>query len=606
MIAPNRNTLWANIFVDELARAGLQRVCIAPGSRSTPLTLAFASHPEITVYSLLDERGAAFFGLGLALASEKPVALVCTSGTATANFYPAIIEAHQAQVPLLILTTDRPHELRHSGANQTIDQVKMYGDYARWFVDVAPPEANPAPATIRYLRSLACRAVATAAGSPPGPVHLNFPFRKPLEPTPVSGDAPNTSCSASDLIAFDGRPEQLPFTRITRSDCLPSLGQLDTLIEALQNADRGLIICGPRCPGGRFAQAVTRLAQASGYPILADALSGVRFGPHISEANGLILSGYETFLQADVVAEWEAPELILRFGAAPISQALGDYLSAATASRQIAISESGAWQDEAHILSDLIWADPEATCRLAAERIAASRVKSRDTHWATGFQHADKQAHQMFEAARTEQFFEGALLADVVAAMPAESLLFVASSLPVRHLDQFSASRTAALRVFANRGVSGIDGTIASALGAAAATGLPVVLVTGDLAFYHDMNSLLALQRCQVKATIVVINNNGGGIFHRLPVAKFDPPFTNLFVTPHGLTFEPVARMFGAGYTAAKTQDEFRQALAAALEATSSHMIEVFSDSTLHEKMRREIARRVRPQLMATERSILS
>jgi 2-succinyl-5-enolpyruvyl-6-hydroxy-3-cyclohexene-1-carboxylate synthase len=173
----------------------------------------------------------------------------------------------------------------------------------------------------------------------------------------------------------------------------------------------------------------------------------------------------------------------------------------------------------------------------------------------------------------------------------------------VRHLDQFSASQTAALRVFANRGASGIDGTIASALGAAAATGLPLVLVIGDLAFYHDMNSLLALQRCQVKATIVLINNNGGGIFHRLPIAKFDPPFTDLFVTPHGLTFEPVARMFGAGYRAARTQEEFRQALAAALEAQTSQVIEVFSDSRLHEKMRREIAGQVKRQLMATERS---
>jgi 2-succinyl-5-enolpyruvyl-6-hydroxy-3-cyclohexene-1-carboxylate synthase len=603
MIAPNRNTLWANIFVDELVRAGLQRVCIAPGSRSTPLTVAFASQPDITVYSLLDERGAAFFGLGMALAGQKPVALVCTSGTATANFYPAIIEAHQAQVPLLILTTDRPHELRHSGANQTIDQVKMYGDYRRWFVEVAPPEANPSPATIRYLRSLACRALATAAASPAGPVHLNFPFRKPLEPTPVSGDTPDQLYAEGDAIAFKGRPERLPFTRITRGDCLPSPEQLNTLVEAIQSAGRGLIICGPRCPRGGFAQAVTRLAQASGYPILADALSGVRFGPHVSEANGLILSGYETFLQADVVAAWPAPELILRFGAPPISKALGDYLGAATASRQIAISESGSWQDEAHVLSELIWADPEATCWLAAERVTAGHVKPRDTCWAIGFQQADDQAQQVFEAARTGQFFEGALLADVVAAMPSESLLFVASSLPVRHLDQFSASQTAALRVFANRGASGIDGTIASALGAAAATGLPLVLVIGDLAFYHDMNSLLALQRCQVKATIVLINNNGGGIFHRLPIAKFDPPFTDLFVTPHGLTFEPVARMFGAGYRAARTQEEFRQALAAALEAQTSQVIEVFSDSRLHEKMRREIAGQVKRQLMATERS---
>jgi 2-succinyl-5-enolpyruvyl-6-hydroxy-3-cyclohexene-1-carboxylate synthase len=603
MTAPNRNSLWASIFVDELVRAGLKAVCIAPGSRSTPLTLAFAGCSDITVYSLLDERGAAFFALGLALAGQKPVALVCTSGTATANFYPAIIEANYAQAPLLVLTTDRPHEARHSGANQTIDQVKMYGDHVRWFVDVTPPEAQPSPATLRSLRSLACRAMAATVGFPPGPVHLNFPFRKPLEPIPVAGDVTEPSDQGEGGIAFYGRADNAPFTHIRRGVCLPTTEQLHFLTDLIQRAPRGLIVCGPRCPGGGFPQAVSRLAQAAGYPILADALSGVRFGQHVAEAEGLVLGSYESFLQPEVIAAWEPPDMILRFGAMPISQALGNYLSTASSTRQIAISESGTWQDENHMLTDFIWAEPEAVCRLGAAYLKTLSLQARDTAWGAAFQRAEEQARHSFESIRAGQFFEGALLADVVESMPPEALLYVASSMPVRHLDQFAPPRQAGLQVFANRGASGIDGTIASALGAAAATERPLVLVIGDLAFYHDLNSLLALRRCAVKATIVLINNNGGGIFHRLPIARFDPPFTDLFVTPHGLNFEPVVRMFGAAYAAPTTRADFRQALQQSIGSETAQVIEVVTDAALHEKMRQAVIKQTKERMRAVAAS---
>lgn len=596
MNAPNRNTLWARIFVDELSRAGLRAVCIAPGSRSTPLTLALAEHPDITVYSLLDERGAAFFALGQALATESPVALVCTSGTAVANFYPAIVEANYAQVPLLVLTTDRPHELRHSGANQTIDQVKMFGDHVRWFVEVAPPEANPPAITLRSLRTLACRALAATQGMPPGPVHLNFPFRKPLEPTPVPGDS--ASHPAGDIPerladAAWQQPPGRPFTCLTRGQLLPSPEQTQTLVEAIQNAPRGLIICGPRCPGGDFSQAVTRLAQATNYPILADALSGVRFGPHMSEAKGLIFGGYETFWRPGFLNKVVLPELILRFGAMPISAALSDSLASATDGRIIQIGGSGVWQDDAHTTTDFIWADPATTCYTITEQLHQGGWRSPHTGWLAALQQAEQQTWRAFANLRSETFFEGAILADIIELLTEESLLYVASSLPVRHLDQFAQPNTTNLHVFANRGASGIDGTIASALGAAATTRRPLTLVIGDLAFYHDLNSLLALRRCRVKATIVLINNNGGGIFHRLPIAKFEPPFTDLFVTPHGLDFAPVAQLFGLSYTRAADENSFRQAFIQAINADTSYLIEIPSDAVLHEQMRRELVRRV-------------
>lgn len=588
MDAPNRNTLWANIFVDELARNGLQAACIAPGSRSTALTVAFAAHPDIAVYSLLDERGAAFFALGLALAGEKPVALLCTSGTATANFYPAIIEASQSDVPLLVLTTDRPHELRDSGANQTIDQVKLYGNHVRWFVDVALPEAKPPLAALRNLRTLACRAMATAAASPAGPVHLNFPFRKPLEPAPVANDVPEPATPQA-LLALNGRPDGQPFTHISQGRPLPSVGQVETLVGAIQQSARGLIVCGPRCPANNFPQAVTQLAEASGYPILADALSGVRFGPHIQQDDALTFSGYETFLRPEIVAGWPPPELIVQFGAVPTSKALNDYLATLPESRRIAISDSGVWRDDTHMLSHLFRAEPQTMCLAVTDRLGGIELKPRDKTWITGLQHAEGVAWQAFEAARSETFFEGVILADVVDLLPAESLLYVGNSLPVRHLDQFAQPKQAKIRVFANRGASGIDGVISSAIGAAASAELPLALVIGDVSFYHDLNGLLALQRCGVNATIVLINNDGGGIFHRLPISKFDPPFTDLFVTPHGLNFEPAARMFGAEYIQANNQDMFRSAFSQAVGSDTAHIIEVQTDSVLHEQTRRKI-----------------
>ncbi|MCG3211541.1 MAG: 2-succinyl-5-enolpyruvyl-6-hydroxy-3-cyclohexene-1-carboxylate synthase [Anaerolineae bacterium] len=581
MDAPNPSSLWAAVFVDELARAGLRAACIAPGSRSTPLTVAFARHPNITVYSLLDERGAAYFALGLALATGQPAALVCTSGTATANFFPAIVEANVAHVPLLVLTTDRPPELRHSGANQTIDQLNLFGEHARWFVDVALPETAPAAVTLRSLRALAGRALAATRGFPPGPVHLNFPFRKPLEPIP--GDSPLVP-------PVEPRPNGAPFAAFSRGQLAPSALQIDDLCSAIQSSRRGVIVCGPRCPGGDFPAAVTELARAGGLPILPDALSGVRFGPHTTQAEGLLLAGYETFLQREVVSRWPAPDLILQFGALPISRWLGEWLGGSAGARRMQISASGVWQDDSHTTSDFIWADPATLCQAVSGRLAG-QSSAQETGWLARLRAAEAQTWQVID--QTADFFEGRLLADVVELLPSPAALFVASSLPVRHLDQFARPAPTELRLFANRGASGIDGTIASALGAAAGSGLPLTLVIGDLAFYHDLNSLLALRRCGLKATIVLINNNGGGIFHRLPIARVEPPFTELFVTPHGLEFAAAAQLFGLDYRAVTNPADFRRVFAAAVAAPESMLIEVKTSAQQHESVRREINGRV-------------
>ena len=364
----NPNIRDAKLFVDALMASGLTAVVISPGSRSTPLTLAFAAQDKIKIYRQLDERSAGFFALGLAVAADKPVALVCTSGTAVANYYPAIIEANMSQVPLLILTGDRPHELRHSGANQTIDQVNIFGSHVLWAVDMPIPQADAPDVALRNVVGTAVRAYTTANGLRKGPVHVNFPFRKPLEPVTSKQLSVNSNQTVSATTDY-----RLPIT--DHGSLILTRSQQSHLADLINKHERGLIICGPRCPGGNFAQAVTGLSQISGYPILADALSGVRFGLHTNGA--VICGGYETYLQpktlrvsADQLPENSnkplgfnaEPDVIIRFGAVPTSKWLNDYLGKITPAHRIHIRESGVWADDSHLTTLFLQVNAEQAC----------------------------------------------------------------------------------------------------------------------------------------------------------------------------------------------------------------------------------------------------
>ena len=573
----NANALTAHAFVGELAKSGLVAVSTAPGSRSTPLTLAFAAQRRVAVYTHLDERSAAYFALGLALASQRPVALLCTSGTAAANFYPAVVEAFWANVPLLVLSADRPHELRHSGANQTIDQVKLYGDHVLWSHDVAPPEPQPSEHSLRYVRALACRALAACDGLPKGPVHLNFPFRKPLEPSP---ETPATV-----------EPQALlPHTTMARGTLVPTPEQLDTLAEAVRSAPRGLIVCGPRSPGKGFPSAVARLAQACGYPLLADALSGVRFGPHVGRT---VLGGYETYLGT---ARLSPPQLVLRFGGTPVSKALGDYLASLEGVRQVALSENGVWADADYRLSDVLWADPEAVCDGLVERLRATPPRP-DAAWLDRLRELEQTCWHKLDGHFKTEFLDSTALCALVEALPDPAALFVANSLSVRHLDQFARPRLKRLRVYANRGASGIDGTVSSALGVCAALEEPLTLITGDLAFCHDLNGLLAIKRYGLKLTIVVLNNDGGGIFQRLPISGHEPPFRSLFVTPHGLQFKAAADLFGIDYVKVSSQEAFARAFQKASASDSSSLVEICFDAAHNHERHEWIVSEVAEQL---------
>jgi len=576
MTYPNRNILWTSIFVDELVRAGITDAVIAPGSRSTPLTFAFAARPEIRIHSLIDERGAAFYTLGLAQTSGRPAALVCTSGTAAANFFPAVIEASQSEIPMLILTADRPPELYASGSNQVIDQLKLYGDYPRWFAQIPTPEANPSQHLLASLRTLADRGVAMSLGANgvPGPVHFNFPFRKPLEPVLVDGDVPP---GFDALSRADGQPR----VQISRPKLVPDPEVLLQLAERIRTTRSGLIICGPRCPGDDFPSELETLSAATGYPVLADPLSNVRFGTH----SNLILGGYDTFLSEENITQaLPAPELVLRFGDLPTSTALMNYLAKIKA-HQVAISTSEHWMDDMFVVNEVIKGHAASVCM---ELVRYTNINEHQP--AKIWQKAESATWQAVSEFGTT--FEGAALAQVVNSMPDDSLLYIANSLPIRHLDQFVRPNSKRIRVLGNRGASGIDGTLSSALGAAAGSDEPLVLVTGDLSLYHDLNSLLAFKRCNVKATIVLIHNDGGGIFHRLPAAQFDPPFTELFVTPHGLDFAPAAHMFGVGFRRLNGIQDLGAAVKESMQDREQVILEVHTDSAAGEQSRKSIIKR--------------
>lgn len=597
MTAPNRNTLWAEALVAELARAGVEAVCVAPGSRSTPLTVAVADHPEIRVYSHLDERSAAFFALGRAKRTGRPTPILCTSGTAAANFHPAVIEASQARVPMVVLTADRPPELRDSGANQTVDQQKLYGDAVRWYADL--PEPDPEARTLRSLRTTAARAVARATGTPAGPVHLNVPFRKPLEPVEVPGDVPDDFGDEAPLAA-EGRvgneEDGRPFVRTATGR--PELDDraLAAVRRAVADADRGLLVAGPADDPTPDREALADLASATGFPVLADPLSGHRFGHGgiaASEDSVPVVGGYDGYLGA-VGDEWPDPEVVVRFGASPTSKVLRQYLEASDA-RQFLVDPAAGWREATFTATDLLAADPTRF----ADRLAEGLGESADASaaWRDRFAEAERCYWDLVADARGGRLFEGAIVSAVAAGAPDPATVVVSNSMPVRDLDRFGRPRTADLRVLGNRGASGIDGVTSTALGAGSATDDPLVLVTGDLAYYHDMNGLLAVARCGVDATIVEINNDGGGIFHMLPIEDFDPPFTDQFRTPHGLDFEPTGDLYGLGFERVADLDSFRSTFRESVDSDGAQVIEVVTDAEDSHRFRERLEALVADEL---------
>jgi 2-succinyl-5-enolpyruvyl-6-hydroxy-3-cyclohexene-1-carboxylate synthase len=547
--------LCLRAFVDELARCGLREAVTSPGSRSTPMVLTLAREPRVRASSLLDERAAAFFGLGVAKASGLPVALTCTSGTAAANFAPAVIEAWEARVPLLVLTTDRPVELRDIGAGQTIDQIKLFGSAVKWFVEVDDHPASPA--RVRWMRQLACRAFWTALDGRPGPVHLNFAFREPLVPDGESG--------VPELDVAAGRDGGRPWVTRPRVSRAPAESVLDSLSSELTARPRAVVVAGRSERDPRLGSALAAFCEKGGFPLLADPLSGARFG-------AAAIAHYDALLRAPR-AEF-APDLVLRVGDLPTSKPLRAWLSSSEA-LQVAFDPENAWQDPSGSVGTIVGADPRAVFEALTERLPRRRT---DTSWLDGWHAADRRAAGAIASALGSGLNEPRVSAELGSLLPDEAVLVVASSMPVRDVETFFPARPRAFRVLSNRGANGIDGTVSTAFGVAAVSGGPVVLLIGDVALAHDVGGLLAASRLGLRLVIVLIDNDGGGIFHFLPAATQGEAFVEHIATPHGLDFSHAAALYGLGWERAADVEGFRAALARALAADRSTIICVRTD----------------------------
>ncbi len=546
-------THWVATLARGLAAGGVTDVVVCPGSRSTPLALAVARSPQLRVWMHLDERSAGFFALGMARARNAPVAVLCTSGTAVANLLPAVVEASLARVPLLLLTADRPPELRENGAPQTIDQIGIFGRHARWFFDLPTPQLS----LLTFLRSIVGRAIGIARGAPAGPVHLNLPFREPLVPERTLLNA---------LLAEPLAPVQVMAARRMIGGA-----EIATLAASLATYRRGLIIAGPDCPPDLSPLLVT-LAHRLRFPILADPLSGVRYGPHVDE---LVLGAYDAFLRDERFVASYAPEVVLRFGAMPTSKPLFLYLQRHPQARQIVIDGGAGWRDPTNLASEHIPVDEHWFCLALADALASSQREG-PTLWLRTWLTAEQAARTaMREQLLTQPTIsEPGLFARLAEWLPAGTTLFVGNSMPVRDCDSFLGPRPERLNVVGNRGANGIDGLVSTALGLAAGGATPLVMALGDLSLLHDTNGLLAARLHQLHATILLINNDGGGIFSFLPQASETDQFELLFGTPHGIDFAPLAALHNARYVLARDWSAVHTALRDSL-AGGLHLIEI-------------------------------
>lgn len=563
----NPSTAFATVLVDELIRCGLREAVIAPGSRSAPLAMALhaaatAPGSKLRLHVRIDERSASFVALGLAKAGGSPVAVACTSGTAAAHFHAAVIEADESGVPLIVLTADRPPELRGTGANQTIDQIKLYGDAVRWFCEAGVPEDRPGQ--VAYWRSLACRAWSQAAGNGAafaGPVHLNLPLREPLVP---DGGPPDWH------EPVDGRPDGQPWTRVAAlSEPVGAEAELE-----LDWTERGLVMVGD---GAADPAGAVRLATEASWPLLAEPSSGARHGP-------VALSSYEFLLDAAEFTRAYPPDVIVSAGRPGLTRGqLG--LLGRGATRHVVLSQApDRWLDPARTATDV-------ASRLVLRGVPAAHGESAESGWLRSWLTADAAARaaadEVLAAAGT--LTEPMLARDIGAALPPDALLWVASSMPARDLDRHMLPR-ADVRVLASRGTSGIDGLVSAAIGAAlahqAAGGGPAVALLGDLALVHDAPGLiLGPREPRPDLCIVVVNNDGGGIFSTLEQAAFADLFERVFGTPHGADLSALAAAAGLPYTRLADAANLR----AALSESGLRLVEVCTDRADGAKLRAAI-----------------
>ena len=575
---PRANRLWAHLIVEELLRCGVDFFCVAPGSRSTPLVAALAANEKARRLIHFDERGTAFAALGHARATQRPAAWITTSGTAVANGLPAVVEAATDGVPMVLLTADRPPELRQTGANQTIDQPDIFGDYVRWRFDLPAPDPGIDPAMVLTTVD---QAAYRAGRTPQGPVHLNLMFREPFLSDPEDEDVLSGP--------FSWVHGDKPYTSYAATKPAVDALEIYRLLETLRPVRRGLVVAG-RLASRKQGEAVLRLAGTLGWPLLPDVGSQVRLGADSKN----LATHYDALLAGDSFALSHAPEAVVHVGGRALSKRLEQFLARSRPDPYVVVRENPFRLDPAHRVTHSVEVDVLDFCA-ALVRAATEDPPAMDPSWTAGWREASEEVGRHLDGILSGVPNEPFVARVVSKNVPQGHGLVAASSMPVRDLDTYAAADGAPVPIAANRGASGIDGTVATAAGFARGLGRPVTLLIGDLALLHDLNSLAMLR--DVHVIIVALNNDGGGIFSFLPIAGQGEFFEPYFGTPHGVGFEPAARMFGLRYEHPGTTEEFVEAYGSACARGSSTLIEVNTDReenvALHRRILEEVAARV-------------
>lgn len=589
--AANLNGFWADLIVEELIRNQIDYFCLSPGSRSTPLALSAARHGQARKFIHFDERGMSFHALGYAMATGQPAALICTSATAVANYMPAVVEASMNMVPLILLSADRPPELRDCCANQAIDQVKIFGSFVQWHIDLPCPDDRIPP---QFVLTAIDQAVYQAVRSPKGPVHINCMFREPL----VAGQSVENLAQPVDLWRKSGEPYTSYSKPVITADTATMKRVAGIIEKVIENAGQGLFVIGGLPPYQQRDQtldAVVRLSEKLGWPVIADIGSGLKVESHTP--NLIAYSDYVIPVWSDLAG---GPSVVVQIGDRVVSKRLLDFLKDAPLKEYIVITDHPFRSDPSHQVTIRVEGEIKTLCH-ALEQMCLCGSCARVHPAVAMLNEASDLSGRIVkevlaENARAfEQISEPACAQLVAGAIKDDSALFVANSMPIRDMDRFALRPGAAtIPIGCNRGASGIDGTIASAAGFLAGIDRPLTLIIGDLSFLHDLNSLAMIKSLPHALIIVLINNNGGGIFSFLPISLQKDFFESYFATPHGLSFQKAGEMFGLKYYSPETEDAFAACYRQAQEAEESAIIEVKTNRAenraLHELIEKRVA----------------
>ncbi|MEK4908671.1 2-succinyl-5-enolpyruvyl-6-hydroxy-3-cyclohexene-1-carboxylic-acid synthase [Niallia circulans] len=521
-------TAYLDALISELVKNGVEHAVISPGSRSTPISLLLAEEEDIKLHVHIDERSAAFFALGIAKASKKPTVLVCTSGTAAANYFPAIVEAKISRIPLIVLTADRPHELRDVGAPQAIDQLDLYGKHVKWFMEMSTPDNSPG--MIRYAKTVGARAVAMAKQHPSGPVHVNIPLREPLIP-----DLNNLERYRSE--DQETRTIQIKTGEFTIHDSY--FHDLAASLEA-EEERKGIIICG-EIDKEDFSLKILQLAEKTGFPIIADPLSQLRSK---SADKDVVIDTYDTFLRNERIKSLLKPDIVIRFGSMPISKPLTIFLRENEKAKQIVIDGGSGYRDPNQLTTEMVYCEEGYFCEQLSSFVSPCSINHYLNKW---IEINEKTKKELTKTAEIKEMSEAKLFHCLGEMIPNKAVLFVGNSMPIRDLDTFFHKQKKQVTIIANRGANGIDGTISTALGVGVIK-QPLFLIVGDLTFFHDLNGLILSELYQLPITVILINNNGGGIFSFLPQVELPRHFELLFGTPLNIDFKHAVEMYKGQY----------------------------------------------------------